>query len=132
MNETLADDHVSAHRLESSEHLRVLAATNEEGDSRIPVLHNVDSLDAASLAELDNSHTNRGGGIILDDKVTRGEGLEVCEKSVSDTSAVEKGSSNFSRNAFGSTHDGGFGDNNLFAPSTYSQKGLNETYLGKA
>lgn len=132
VNEALADNHITAHRLESSEQLRVLTARNKKGVSFIPVLNDVDGLDTAGLAELNDSHTNRGGGVVLDDEITRSKSFEVCKKSVGDTGAVEKGSRNLSRDAFGSTHDSGFGNNNLLTPSTYTLYGSNLLYPGKA
>ena len=70
----------------------------------LPIFYNVNGLDSASLAELNDSHTDRGGGVVLDDEITGIEGFKVVEKSVSNTSTVEKRSGDFDGNTFRSTH----------------------------
>ena len=63
----------------------------------VPVLHDVDGLDATLLAELDHSQTNRAAGVVLEHDVTGLQLGEVVEESVGNTSSVEHHRGDLSR-----------------------------------
>ena len=74
----LAHHHVGAQRLQTTEELAVLAASGHATPLHLHVLHDVDGLDAARLAQLDDTSADGGAGVVLEDDVTR---LELCEGS---------------------------------------------------
>ena len=81
----LAHHHVGAERLQTTEDLAVLAASGHATPVHLHVLHDVDGLDAARLAELNHRHAHRGGGVVLHQEVAGLQLGEIGEESVRNT-----------------------------------------------